>query len=406
MFYEELLSLARKSYSFKNDKVLVCVAAGCLGLGSDKILKKLKKKFANYEVKQVGCIGLCSGGPLIRVEPEGAVVSLKDIKHIDHVVEKIISLKGKIPEKKPFFEKQLRVVLENSGLIDPERIEDYIIHGGYRALLGVLQKIAPEEVVKKITNSGLRGRGGGGYPTGLKWNTVAKMDSKIKYVVCNADEGDPGAFMDRTVLESDPHKVIEGMIIAAYAIGAAKGYIYVRAEYPLATRRLNIAIRQAKKYGLIGKNIAGSKFSFSVEVRTGAGAYVCGEETALIASIEGKRGSPRPRPPYPAQYGIKGHPTLINNVETFASVAPIIDNGDKWYSSMGTEKSKGTKTFAIAGDVKNTGLIEVPLGITLREVIYDVGGGIKDGKGFKAVQTGGPMGGCIPESMLDIPIDY
>jgi bidirectional [NiFe] hydrogenase diaphorase subunit len=297
-------------------------------------------------------------------------------------------------------------VLENSGVIDPERIEEYIAADGYRALVTALTEMAPFEVIEQVTRSGLRGRGGGGYPTGLKWVTVSKSHGPDKYIICNADEGDPGAFMDRAVLESDPHRVLEGMALAAYAVGANEGYIYVRGEYPLAVDRLKKAIRQAQRMGLLGDRIAGTTFSFNVNIRLGAGAFVCGEETALIASIEGRRGQPRPRPPYPAEYGLWGKPTLINNVETFANVAPIIRNGGDWYASIGTAKSKGTKVFALAGNVRNTGLIEVPMGMSLREIVYDVGGGLPDGGVCKAIQTGGPSGGCIPADHFDTPVEY
>jgi bidirectional [NiFe] hydrogenase diaphorase subunit len=300
----------------------------------------------------------------------------------------------------------MKIVMENSGTIDPERIEDYIAVGGYQALIKALTEMSPSEVIEEVTKSGLRGRGGAGYPTGLKWSTVAKANGARKFVICNADEGDPGAYMDRTILESDPHRVLEGMAIAAYAVGAQQGFIYVRAEYPLAIKRLRTAIRQAERLNLLGNNILGTTFSFSVELRIGAGAFVCGEETALMASIEGKRGTPRPRPPYPAEYGLWGYPTLINNVETFANIPPIIRNGGEWFAKIGTERSKGTKVFALAGRVVNTGLIEVPMGITLREIVFDIGGGIPEGKRFKAVQTGGPSGGCIPEQFLDLPVDY
>jgi bidirectional [NiFe] hydrogenase diaphorase subunit len=297
-------------------------------------------------------------------------------------------------------------VLENSGRVDPEKIEDYIAASGYEGLLKALTEFSPGEVIEQVLRSGLRGRGGAGYPTGLKWSMVSKVDSHRKHVICNGDEGDPGAFMDRSVLEGDPHRVLEGMAIAGYAIGASHGYIYVRAEYPLAIKNLKTAIRQAQHLGLLGPNIFGTTFSFNIDLRLGAGAFVCGEETALIASIEGRRGAPRPRPPYPAEEGLWGEPTLINNVETFANIAPIMRNGGDWFARIGTEKSKGTKVFALAGRVANTGLIEVPMGITLREIIYEIGGGIPDGRRFKAVQTGGPSGGCIPEESLDMPVDY
>jgi bidirectional [NiFe] hydrogenase diaphorase subunit len=297
-------------------------------------------------------------------------------------------------------------VLENSGIIDPDRVEDYVAANGYTALIKALTEMTSREVIDEVTKSGLRGRGGAGYPTGLKWSTVSKSVGTQKYVVCNADEGDPGAFMDRSVLESDPHRVLEGMLIAAYAVGASEGYIYVRAEYPLAIKRLRNAIRQAERIGLLGSNICGTRFSFRLDLRLGAGAFVCGEETALIASVEGKRGTPRPRPPYPAMEGLFGQPTLINNVETFANIAPIIRNGGEWYAGIGTEKSKGTKVFALAGRVENTGLVEVPMGISLREMVFEIGGGIPEGRKFKAVQTGGPSGGCLPPDCLDMPVDY
>jgi bidirectional [NiFe] hydrogenase diaphorase subunit len=306
----------------------------------------------------------------------------------------------------PFFQRQRKIALENSGLIDPERIEEYVANGGYSALLKALMEMSPQDVIDQVVASGLRGRGGGGYPTGLKWTTVAKSEGEAKYIICNGDEGDPGAFMDRSVLESDPHRVLEGMALAAYAVGAQQGFVYVRGEYPLAVARLKTAIRQAKRLGMLGSDIAGTTFSFNVDIRLGAGAFVCGEETALIASIEGKRGTPRPRPPYPAEYGLWGSPTLINNVETFAAVAPIIRNGGDWYAQIGTPTSKGTKVFALAGNITNTGLIEVPMGITLREIIEEIGGGLPGGGRCKAVQTGGPSGGCIPEAYLDTPVDY
>jgi bidirectional [NiFe] hydrogenase diaphorase subunit len=310
------------------------------------------------------------------------------------------------PTNVPFFQRQQKIVLENSGVIDPDRIEDYIAANGYTGLIKALTEMTSHEVVDEVTKSGLRGRGGAGYPTGLKWSTVSKSVGRQKYVICNADEGDPGAFMDRSVLESDPHRVLEGMLIGGYAVGATEAYIYVRAEYPLAIKRLRNAIRQAERVGLLGSEICGTRFSFKIDLRLGAGAFVCGEETALIASVEGKRGTPRPRPPYPAMEGLFGQPTLINNVETFANIAPIIRNGGEWYSKIGTEKSKGTKVFALAGRVENTGLVEVPMGISLREMVYEIGGGIPDGRKFKAVQTGGPSGGCLPTECLDMPVDY
>jgi bidirectional [NiFe] hydrogenase diaphorase subunit len=395
--------------------VCVCIAAGCLSSGSDQVRDALKKEVVESGmrnevlVKGVGCMGLCSAGPLVSVETDGqmyANVTPDEAPEIIRHLDTGSDGPREFPTNVPFFERQKKIVLENSGHIDPERIEDYIANDGYFALVEALTERTPAEVIDQVVRSGLRGRGGAGYPTGLKWSTVAKTGEQQKYVICNADEGDPGAFMDRAVLESDPHRVLEGMAIAGYAVGAQKGFIYVRAEYPLAVKHLKTAIRQAEKLGLLGNNICGSRFSFSIDIRLGAGAFVCGEETALIASIEGKRGTPRPRPPYPAEEGLWGCPTLINNVETFANVAPILRNGAEWFAAIGTEKSKGTKVFALAGRVANTGLIEVPMGITLREIIHDIGGGIPDGKAFKAVQTGGPSGGCIPEQHLDSPVDY
>ncbi len=406
---------ATDACSQKKHCLKVCVAAGCISAGSDRVIAALKRAIEerglqdDCEVKGVGCLGLCTAGPLMVVESEGVMyqgVTEQDAPAIvkslgEKPVERLLC-----PSEMPFFSKQVKVVLENSGVIDPESIEDYIARDGYMALARVLEEMTPQEVIEEITRSGLRGRGGAGYPTGLKWSTVAKAGGSHKFVICNADEGDPGAFMDRSVLESDPHRVLEGMAIAAYAVGASQGYLYVRAEYPLAVKRLRTAIRQAERMGLLGNNICNTTFSFHVDIRLGAGAFVCGEETALIASIEGKRGQPRPRPPYPAEYGLWGYPTLINNVETFANVPPIIRKGGDWFASIGTEKSKGTKVFALAGRVNNTGLIEVPMGITLREIIFDIGGGIPNGGKFKAVQTGGPSGGCVPEQYLDMPVDY
>ncbi len=394
-------------------QVHVCVAAGCLSLHSDKLKDALQKEAADAgspcQVKGTGCMGLCSAGPLVAVEPDGLLyqhVGTQDAPALirglggEPLHDRVCS------REQPFFKRQVNVVLENSGRIDPEKIEDYIAADGYQALLRTLTEMKPSDVIHELAQSGLRGRGGAGYPTGLKWETVAKAGTGSKYLICNADEGDPGAFMDRSVLESDPQRVLEGMIIAAYAVGANHGYIYVRAEYPLAVKRLGTSLREARRMGFLGNNICGTTFSFDIELRLGAGAFVCGEETALIASIEGRRGSPRPRPPYPAQSGLWDLPTLINNVETFANVPPIIRNGGAWYAKMGTAKSKGTKVFALTGKVKNTGLIEVPIGMTLREIIFDIGGGVPDGRKFKAVQTGGPSGGCIPEQFLDIPVDY
>src|SRR6266498_3125410 len=414
---EELEQIAEKERDAQakfTRQVNVCVAAGCLSCQSDAVKDALSKEITSRgsgdhcQVKGVGCMGLCSEGPLVSTS-SGQMY--KHVKPAD-ATELLDSIDGAAvsrllcPTDVPFFQRQKKIVLENSGVIDPERIEEYIAASGYSGLLQALTEMTQLEVIDQVTKSGLRGRGGAGYPTGLKWSTVYKAVGTQKYVICNADEGDPGAFMDRSVLESDPHRVIEGMLIAAYAVGASEGYIYVRAEYPLAIKRLKTAIRQAERLGLLGTNICGTRFSLRIDLRLGAGAFVCGEETALIASIEGKRGTPRPRPPYPAMEGLLGQPTLINNVETFANVPPIIRNGGEWYASIGTEKSKGTKVFALAGRVRNTGLVEVPMGITLREIVYEIGGGIVDGRPFKAVQTGGPSGGCIPEELLDMPVDY
>ncbi len=413
---EELRDLAAKEKTAQaKDEITinVCVAAGCMSSGSDKVKEALISAAASAGkpcgVKGVGCMGLCEAGPLVQVGENGTLYRGVTAADAPDVLKSLTSSPVNrllCRSDVPFFKRQKKIVLENSGVIDPERIEDYIARDGYTALQKALSQMSPPEIIQEVTTSGLRGRGGAGFPTGLKWNTVAKAQSDLKYVVCNADEGDPGAFMDRSVLESDPHRVLEGMAVAGYAVGASRAYIYVRAEYPLAVKRLQIAIRQAGKLGLLGQNIMGTPFSFDIQLRMGAGAFVCGEETALMASIEGKRGTPRPRPPFPAQSGLWGKPTLINNVETFANIAPILRNGGAWYASIGTEKSKGTKVFALAGKINNTGLIEVPMGITLREIIFDIGGGIPDGKKFKAVQTGGPSGGCIPEQFLEMPLDY
>ena len=411
---EQIAETERGTQSRFTQTVRVCVAAGCLSCQSQAVKDALDKDIArrgwgdHYKSKGVGCMGLCAEGPLVStsagtlykhaVAEDGSAI-LDSLGH--QPVERLLC-----STDVPFFQRQQKIVLENSGVIDPERIEEYIAAEGYRALIHALTEMKPAEIIEQVTKSGLRGRGGAGYPTGLKWSTVAKAVGPKKFVICNADEGDPGAFMDRSVLESDPHRVLEGMLIAAYAVGASEGYIYVRAEYPLAIKRLKTAIRQAEKLGLLGTNICGTQFNFRIDLRLGAGAFVCGEETALIASIEGQRGTPRPRPPYPAVEGLLGQPTLINNVETFANVAPIIRNGGDWYAVIGTEKSKGTKVFALAGRVQNTGLVEVPMGITLREMVFEIGGGIPDGKQFKAVQTGGPSGGCLPSECLDMPVDY
>jgi bidirectional [NiFe] hydrogenase diaphorase subunit len=412
---EQIAETEREEQKKFTHTVNVCVAAGCLSCQSqgvkDALDQEIKKRGTEQtcRAKGVGCMGLCAEGPLVSTD-DGTLY--KSVAAVD-AAEILDSLEGPpvsrlvCPTDVPFFQRQKKIVLENSGVVDPERIEDYIASNGYSAMIRVLGEMTPAQVIEEIVKSGLRGRGGAGYPTGLKWSTVSKAAArKVKYAICNADEGDPGAFMDRSVLESDPHRVIEGMIIAAYAVGASEGFIYVRAEYPLAIKRLRTAIRQAERLGLLGHNICGTRFSFGVDLRLGAGAFVCGEETALIASVEGKRGTPRPRPPYPAQEGLFGEPTLINNVETYANVAPIIRNGGEWYAKIGTEKSKGTKVFALAGRVENTGLVEVPMGITLREIVYEIGGGIPEGRNYKAVQTGGPSGGCIPSEFLDMPVDY
>ncbi len=408
--------------------ILVCGGTGCTSSGSVKIQdefeKQLKEKGLENEVKvvQTGCFGLCALGPIIIVYPEGAFYSMVQVEDVKEIVEEHI-LKGRIVKRLlydetvqddqikslnevNFYKKQMRVALRNCGVIDPENIEEYIAVDGYQALGKVLTEMKPEEVVELVKASGLRGRGGAGFSTGMKWMFTANAVGDQKYVACNADEGDPGAFMDRSILEGDPHSVIEAMAIAAYAVGADKGFIYIRAEYPIAVSRLNIAIQQAKEAGLLGKNIFGTDFSFDLELRLGAGAFVCGEETALMNSIEGKRGEPRPRPPFPAVKGLFGKPTLLNNVETYANIPAIINNGVEWFQNIGTEKSKGTKVFALGGKIKHTGLVEVPMGTTLREIIEEVGGGIPNGKKFKAAQTGGPSGGCIPASHIDTPIDY
>lgn len=399
----------------------VCIAASCLSSQSDKVLEAVQAELdagqhKGCQAKGVGCMGLCSRGPLVNVahkdeklgETMYQYVTPADAPALVQAASQGKQLKERIcPTDVPFFQRQTKIVLENSGRIDPERIEEYIAAGGYSALLTAVTEMTPNDVVDEVLRSGLRGRGGGGYPTGLKWTTVAKADAKLrKYVICNADEGDPGAFMDRSVLESDPHRVLEGMTLAGYAVGARRGYIYVRGEYPLAVARLKKAINQARRLGVLGDGICGTTFNFQIDIRLGAGAFVCGEETALIASVEGKRGQPRPRPPYPAEFGLWGEPTLINNVETFANVAPIIRNGGDWYASIGTEKSKGTKVFALAGSIVNTGLIEVPMGIPLKEIVFEIGGGIPGGHQVKAVQTGGPSGGCIPADYFDTPVDY
>lgn len=404
--------------------VLVCVDPECLAKGSHAIVDALQDELVaqglidEVQVLETSRIGACSQGPEMMVYPEGvhyAGLTEDDIPYLveEHFLKGRVVERFKLPVKAiseeelgPPKAKEVRVILHNCGNIDPENIEDYIAEDGYMALGTVLSEMNPEQVIELVLSSGLRGRGGAGFPTAKKWQLCRGNPGDIKYVICNADEGDPGAFMNRRVLEGDPHAVIEGMTIAAYAIGSRQGYIYCRAEYPLAVKTLNLAIQQARNLGFLGENILDSGFSFNLEVRMGAGAFVCGEETALMASIEGLRGEPHTRPPYPAVSGLWGKPSNINNVETYASVPQIIMKGPEWYSSMGTERSKGTKTFAIAGDVCNTGLIEVPFGITIREIVYDVAGGIKDNKAFKAIQTGGPMGGCLPAEYLDLPMDY
>lgn len=408
--------------------VLICGGTGCTASGSitlqEALQEELKKHKLENEVKivQTGCFGLCEIGPIMVIYPEGAFYCQVQAEDIPELVEEHL-VKGRILERLlykekatkevhrslteiDFYKKQKRIALRNCGLINPEVIEEYIANDGYQALGKALTEMTREEVIETIKKSGLRGRGGGGFPTGLKWEFAYKARGDKKYVVCNADEGDPGAFMDRSTLEGDPHSILEAMTIAGYAIGADQGFIYVRAEYPIAVKRLQIAIDQAKEKGLLGKDIFGTGFNFDVELRLGAGAFVCGEETALLASIEGRRGEPRPRPPFPANEGLWGKPTLINNVETFANIPPIILNGWEWFASIGTERSKGTKVFALAGKVNNTGLVEIPMGTTLREVVFDIGGGIPNGKKFKAAQTGGPSGGCLPAELLDIPIEY
>ncbi|MCU6761308.1 NADH-quinone oxidoreductase subunit 1 [uncultured Roseburia sp.] len=409
--------------------VLICGGTGCTSSGSQQIIRVLKNELKNHKLQdevavvKTGCHGLCEEGPIMVVYPEAIFYSRvrpEDIPEIvsEHLlkgrpVERLVYHDAEIPEgirsinETAFYKKQHRVALRNCGVINPEEIDEYIGTGGYEALGKVLTGMSPDEVIQTILDSGLRGRGGAGFPTGLKWKFASGNRGNVqKYVCCNADEGDPGAFMDRSVLEGDPHVVIEAMTIAGYAIGASQGYIYVRAEYPIAVERLKIAINQAREYGLLGKDIFGSGFDFDLDLRLGAGAFVCGEETALMTSIEGNRGEPRPRPPFPAVKGLFGCPTILNNVETWANIPQIILNGPKWFASMGTEKSKGTKVFALGGKINNTGLVEIPMGTTLRTVIEEIGGGIPNGKRFKAAQTGGPSGGCIPAEHFDIPIDY
>ena len=413
-------------------QILICGGTGCTSSGSARLVERfeelLEQNGLTKEIKLVhtGCFGLCEAGPVVIVYPEGAFYSRVKVEDVDEIVSEHL-IKGRIVQRLlyhgsvaedntvkalddvDFYRKQKRVALRNCGVIDPENIDEYIAFDGYKALQKVLTEMTPEEVIDTISKSGLRGRGGGGFPTGKKWAFAAAQPrgpEYKKYVCCNADEGDPGAFMDRSVLEGDPHAVLEAMAIAGYAIGSDQGYIYVRAEYPIAVKRLEIAIEQAREYGLLGEDIFGTGFNFNINIRLGAGAFVCGEETALMNSIQGNRGEPWPRPPFPAVRGLFGKPTILNNVETYANVCQIILNGPEWFASMGTERSKGTKVFALGGKINNTGLVEVPMGTTLREIIYEIGGGIPGGKAFKAVQTGGPSGGCLPAHMLDTPVDY
>jgi NADP-reducing hydrogenase subunit HndC len=410
--------------------ILICSGTGCESSQSGEIYNQFVREIKNYhlendvQIVKTGCFGFCEQGPIVKILPDNAFyVQLKPSDIAEIVSENIV--KGRPVERLlykakddqgraiikdvaniDFYQKQFRIVLRNCGVIDPEKIDEYIARDGYKALEKVLFDMSPDAVINEIKKSGLRGRGGAGFPTGLKWQFTKQVDGDIKYVVCNADEGDPGAYMDRSTLEGDPHSILEAMTIAGFAVGAHKGYIYIRAEYPLAIDRLNIAIRQAREYGLLGENILGSNFHFDIEIRLGAGAFVCGEETALLASIEGERGMPRPRPPFPAVKGLWNKPTVINNVETWANIPVIILKGAEWFSKIGTEGSKGTKVFALTGKINNSGLIEVPMGTTLREIIFDIGGGMINGKKFKAAQTGGPSGGVIPEEFLDTPIDY
>ncbi len=408
--------------------LMLCAGTGCVSNKSFKIKEALEKELNKQGLQNeilvvmTGCNGFCAVGPIMTVQPDGIFYQNLTEEDIPYLVEEHF-LKGRpvpklmyVPpeEKAPlpvmsdigFFARQTLIALRNRGLIDPEKIDEYIARDGYRALAKALTEMSPEGIIKEIKDSGLRGRGGAGFPTGLKWEFCGRAAGEPKYIVCNADEGDPGAFMDRSIVESDPHSVLEGMIIGARAIGAHEGYIYIRNEYPLALKRLELALTQARDYGLLGENILDSGFNFDITIKRGAGAFVCGEETALIASIEGKPPEPRQRPPFPAQSGIWGKPTNINNVETWATIPAIINRGASWFASIGTERSKGTKVFSLVGKINNTGLVEVPMGITLREIIYDIGGGIPNDKSFKAVQTGGPSGGCIPASLLDLPVDY
>lgn len=403
-------------------RVLCCGSTPCLSTRSTSIQEAFKDSLAknnlekDVQVVSTGCMGPCSRGPVVTVQIQGqpdVVYEQVTVEVVPQIVTEHIAAetpkpvtKHVLPADWPFFKRQTKVVLANSGLIDPERLEAYVAAGGYTALAHAIYDMTPEEVCIELTSSGLRGRGGGGYPTGLKWDLVRKAPSERKFVVANGDEGDPGAYMDRTLMESDPHRILEGMAIAGYAVGAEQGFLYVRGEYPVAAKRLEKAIRTAERRGLLGGRVLDSNFNFRVDVRIGAGAFVCGEETALMASIMGKRGQPVPRPPYPAQSGLWGHPTLVNNVETFGNIAPIVNNGAAWYANLGSAKSNGTKIFALAGNVETTGLIEVEMGMRLRDIIFEIGGGIPNGRTFKAAQTGGPSGGCIPATYLDTPVDY
>jgi bidirectional [NiFe] hydrogenase diaphorase subunit len=416
MILNDLLQIKSQELAARKRITLrCCLAAGCMSSDSKGVKEQLEQAVVaagladEVEVRGVGCMKLCCEGPLVQADPENSLYIKVTAQNAPSIVAALKGGKASVQQSNPdaaFFKKQLSIVLANSGVVDPDRIESYIALDGYQALHEVLHEMTPKDVVEAMVSSGLRGRGGAGFPTGLKWGTVAKSPGAKKYVICNADEGDPGAFMDRSVLESDPHSVLEGMAVAAYAVGADQGFIYVRAEYPLAISRLQNAIKQAKQRGVLGSGIFESPFNFTIDIRIGAGAFVCGEETALMASVEGKRGTPRPRPPFPAESGLFGCPTLINNVETFANVPPIYRNGAEWFAGIGTEKSKGTKVFALAGKIKNTGLIEVPMGTPLRTIVEEMGGGAPDGGKIKAVQTGGPSGGCIPSQHLDTPVDY
>ncbi|MCL4812286.1 MAG: SLBB domain-containing protein [Vicinamibacteraceae bacterium] len=419
MTVEELHELAdreRERQAGVRHRVLYCSAAGCVSCGSHATRDAFKAAFTRRgltesEVVGTGCMGLCGQGPLVKIHDDGVLYERVDagLAHRivdEHLVEGRPVAEHQLDAASPFFASQVKIVLENCGRIDATRIEEYIAVGGYEALARAVAELKPQEVVEEVRKSGLRGRGGAGYPTGLKWDIARKAPAEQKYVICNADEGDPGAFMDRSVLEGDPHRVLEGMAIAGYAIGASQGYIYVRAEYPLAIERLKLAIRQAERHGVLGSRIFESGFHFRIDLRIGAGAFVCGEETALIRSIQGRRGRPQPRPPYPSERGLFGAPTVINNVETLANIAPILRHGSAWFAALGTPRSPGTKVFALAGKIRRTGLIEVPMGIPLRRIIFEIGGGTPEGTEFKAAQTGGPSGGCIPAEHLDLPVDY